>query len=362
MRSLQMFVVSAYKYFGFVMLLGILAGLGSYLFLHAFFFLNHGWIAPTVVSPSDERVLQLSSQVVQQTTLHAKLLAERAELVGRLEDARRVASAEERYQKRFKAAASSDLSARLSELSRLEDLRREYTRTKEQVDKSNEVVAGLSREKVEALYQAKLVTKDALVNADQQLSQMAQARLSLNQDEVSLGNRIEALRREVAALQTAQQVGARQRVEGHGASYETLRLEQEFSRSLLDAARARDSQRVLEDNLQAIDKSLLQFDALVRHAKASPYLRALEGNLTVAFVPYANLGNLQAGSPVYGCRLGPVLCRQVGKVAEVLEGEVAIRHPLYNQQERGQMVQLELTETRWSKEQVLYAGRAPLFF
>jgi hypothetical protein len=91
-------------------------------------------------------------------------------------------------------------------------------------------------------------------------------------------------------------------------------------------------------------------------------LRAAQGNVTVALFPYDNRGSVKAGAPLYSCMLGFVLCRKVGKVAEVLPGELEVHHPLHGAQSlRGQAARLELWRPQAAERPVLFAGRAPLF-
>jgi hypothetical protein len=83
-------------------------------------------------------------------------------------------------------------------------------------------------------------------------------------------------------------------------------------------------------------------------------------NATVALVPYANLDNIEKGTPLYACRLEMVLCREVGKVLEILPGEVAVKHPNRDSMLRGRMIEMQMTDAAAAENEVLFAGGRPL--
>src|SRR5438132_13341983 len=78
--------VNAYKAVGLVVLGAILAGLLSYLTMQGFFVFSRRWIAPTILSPTDERVLRLSVQLAEQSANRDRLLGERREPQTRLRE------------------------------------------------------------------------------------------------------------------------------------------------------------------------------------------------------------------------------------------------------------------------------------
>ena len=104
--------VNAYKALGSVLLALILGGLVSYLGVQVFFFVNHSWLTPTVVSPTDPEILQLNAQLAQQAASRDKLLAERRELEARMEQAERLLGSEKDFQERFRVALGSERTAR----------------------------------------------------------------------------------------------------------------------------------------------------------------------------------------------------------------------------------------------------------
>ena len=55
---LRKLIVSSYKVAGFVILLGILTGLASYVVMTLFYYGSSSWMAPVILSPGDRRVLE----------------------------------------------------------------------------------------------------------------------------------------------------------------------------------------------------------------------------------------------------------------------------------------------------------------
>lgn len=351
-------IVNVYKAMGSVLLGLILLGLFTYLGGQAFFMLNHGWVAPTIVSPTDPNILQLNAQAAQQSAARDKLLSERRDLQARLADAARIAEAEGAFQKRFKAALAEQRAAQEQALRRLASLHREYRQSRQEISLSNRAFAGLARERTDALYGARLVDQEAHLTTQHLLAQMAQTNLALSQSSVELDTRVEALKRELRGLEAAWAGLSGQ--DARGRTPDVLLLEREYTRSALELARAEDSRKALREDLNTLDGAIARYEQLLAGIQGSPYLRAIAGNLTVAFVPYENLENARPGTALYACAAKLVWCRQVGVVGKVLEGEVSVKHPIRQHFLRGVMVELQLEEGDAAREQLLHLGRPPL--
>lgn len=113
---------------------------------------------------------------------------------------------------------------------------------------------------------------------------------------------------------------------------------------------------------KVLQAAIARQDEIIRGLEQSPYLRAITDRATVALVPYDNLEGVGPGTQVVACRAVMVLCREVGRVLEVLPGEVAFKHPRREKMLRGQMLELRLTDRGASAEDVLFLGGAPLLF
>ncbi len=109
--------VNAYKAVGIAVLAAILAGLLSYLAMQGFFVFSHRWVAPTILSPTDERVLRLNVQLAEQSAARDRLAGERRDLQAKLEDAERVLLQQVVFQQQFRSALRTERGARAQELS-----------------------------------------------------------------------------------------------------------------------------------------------------------------------------------------------------------------------------------------------------
>jgi len=351
-------IVSLYKAVGTLALTLIMVGLVSYLAVQAFFLVGRSWLMPTVLSPSDERIFAANARLAQQNADRDRLMAERRELVGRIAQSRRITAAQRAFQARFAAALRSERTARTRDLRQLLSLRSSFKNAHEEIVTSNQAYVGVARVRAQDLKEAQLLTREGYLTQNYQLAQIASANLSFAEREVDLQRRVGDLKRQLEGLQ----VVAEGRTEDVEVTKEALLLEQELVHSRLEVARAEQDAAAAEAALAALDKTLARYDALLDSISGSPYMQALQRNLTVAFVPYENLDNAAPGTPLYGCRLGMLWCEQVGTVHQVLEGEVISQHPIRQQQMRGVMVEMKLNDPLWARRNLLHAGRPPLFF
>ena len=139
------------------------------------------------------------------------------------------------------------------------------------------------------------------------------------------------------------------------------RIAAELDRANRTTQRGRDASKADPKAREALQAGLARQDQLIAGLQRSPYLRALTGGATIAFVPYGNDG-ATAGTPVFACRLGMVLCREVGRVIGPLPGEATVKHPRRDRMVRGRMVELALDagERAAAAQDVLFLGGKPL--
>lgn len=358
-NKINAFAVSAYKFLGSVLLGLIMLGLISFLTVQGFFLVSRGWVTPTVISPVDERILTLNTQVAAQTSARDHVLAERRTVENRMADAERVIAAERAFQQRFQVALRSERNARDRVAKRLASLRREYNSTRAEILESNRAFSGLTRVRTDALYGARLLEQEDKLTINHHLAQLAQSNLSLAQTAVDMETRVELLNREIAGL-AAVQDGLGKDTLPDGMTSDVLLLEREYTQSALEQARAEATLKSLQQDLKALDDVALRYDTLIASLRASPYLKAIEKNLTVAFVPYENLSNAQQGTPLYSCAAKLFWCREVGVIGRMLEGEVSLKHPIRQYMLRGVMVELQLTDEPAAREDLLHLGRPPM--
>ncbi|MGB7206361.1 MAG: hypothetical protein WBD37_12880 [Anderseniella sp.] len=95
---------------------------------------------------------------------------------------------------------------------------------------------------------------------------------------------------------------------------------------------------------------------------ATPVGRAITNPVTVVFVPYENSDNFSTSQPLIRCAMMIAFCSKVGETGELIPGETNAVHPLFGKPLRGQFVEALLKNNNDAKEELLHAGRPPLFF
>jgi hypothetical protein len=251
--ALQPSIVRIYKMAGLVALTAILVGLVGFLVINIFYFFDHTWVRPVVLSPNHQRVIEASNQLADARNRASRLTGE----LGMLEE---------------KLAANE--------------------RTIADADRFLAEIGGAA---------------DAPKTPDQWLVRREVEKTRLDKD-----NRIG----------------------------ERAPLGQQIDQQ----------KRLIKDQ-----------EAVVNRLAQSPYLKAIENKVTLAFVANQNLRNIKLGTPLYGCVWGLVWCRKVGTVKAVLDGEVQDIHPHDESVQRGLMLEVDVSE--WgASETVLFAGAKPLWF
>jgi hypothetical protein len=361
---LNKLIVTAYKIAGFVILICILVGLGSYVVTAGFYFASSSWMAPFIIAPNDRRVVELKAQLAQQQTLRDGVAAQREEMLARLRDAERTIAAEKAFQGALRASVGRDAAARGASAGRLAALKTDYSVASAEISKANTDFAGLSRTRMREMFAAHLADRDDVLRGNMELASLAGANLNLSERVVLLDDQIIAARRQIAAFKHLDKALAAG--DGYGGTGEALTREalaalREHELSVGNVKRAEDTVATLRVTVASADAALKRYDALLDTIKTAPQLLASNAQLNVGFVPYTNMNAAAPGTTVYACRANLVWCRKVGKVGKRLDGEITGHHPVQKLEIRGVLVQVELTDSASAEEVVLHLGRAPLF-
>ncbi|MFZ5893501.1 MAG: hypothetical protein ACOY0T_20740 [Myxococcota bacterium] len=351
-------IVSAYRLLGFVVLVCILVGIVSYIGLNLTYFVHRAWVAPIVISPTDPRVLDLSSRMAHESWMREQVEASRIELTARIDRARRTVEAEKQYQESFQAALEQDANARRVAAWQLGRLHRQYAEVKKELQETSTAFSKVARDRSAQEFQAKLIDEDAMLARTQKLAEMSQSNLSLDDRGVEVTQRLLGSTREASVLERlAKQpkLGA----EARGLSYEGVNIAKQFQDSLLAVGTAEADAAAAEKALSALDKAVERYDHLIKTLDSASLMRAASHRLNLAFVPYDNQNRAQPGRPVFECVLQLLVCRRVGQIKTVLDGEVMGKHPVYGTDLRGEYVELEV-EGNAMHSRVLHVGRPPL--
>jgi hypothetical protein len=339
--ALAKLIVSTYRLLGFAILTLIVVVLVGYIAQSVFFYLNTSWIAPVAISPTDEKV------IAARTQLHAAL-DQRERTAAELAQAELTIDTHRSFQGEFAKAIKGDRNDRMAALSRLKQLAGTAAAARSEIRKTTNEFASASQDRMSKEWEAGLIDRQSMLSGKYQLAQISGANLSLAEKQAEYEARAAELASQAAALE-----GMVSGKGGAALSYDVLKIKREYEGSRLELAKALGDAKVLQS-------SLVRQDQTIADLKKSAYLRAMSDQTTVALVPYANLEGVKAGTPVFACRVGFVLCREVGQVAEILRGEVSFKHPRRDAQMRGQMVEVKLAENSASKEDILFIGDKPL--
>jgi hypothetical protein len=344
-------VVSAYRGLGFLILTIIVVILVGYIATSVFYMVSDSWIEPMVVSPTDERVLTLKSQLAEKTNLRDQVALE-------LQHTERFITSQQEFQSEFVKAVKADLAERKTTLRRLRSLASGYAGERSRIRRSNREFARQSKQQMHREYAARLIDRSQYLAGAYQLGQIANSNLSLAERQAEFETRAAEIDGEARALEA---ILSQKQATGHSdeasLSYEILKVKQEYDQSRLDTMKAIESRAALKE-------SLARYDAIIQSIKRSPYLRAADHTADVAFVPYGNLKDVKVGEPVYACGLEMIFCREVGSVKELLPGEVTFKHPFREKDLRGQMVELDLDndDADAVAKSVLFVGGKPMLF
>lgn len=343
--GLSRMFVGLYRLVGFAILTMIVIVLVSYLANAVFFYASSSWIAPVTVSSNDERVVSARTALLAQQDA-------RDRTAGDLAQAERAIAAHRAFQAEFAAAIRADRDDRKAALTRLRALTKSTASVRSQLRATSATYARSFAQRIEQEHAAGLIDRNTLLTGKYQLGQISGANLALAERQAEYEARADELASEMRALESMIE---NDREGGVALSFDVLQIKRELEASRLDLAKALADRELLVTSLERQDKAIAAVES-------SPYLRATAEDATVAMVPYDNLEHVQAGAPVYACRLSFVLCREVGTVKEVLRGEVTFDHPRRDSNLRGQMVELELSEPDAVKQDVLFVGAKPLMF
>jgi hypothetical protein len=343
-QKLSGHLVTAYRLLGFVILSIIVIVLLGYLITTAFFYMSNSWIVPMAISPTDEKVVSLQSQLAERQTTRDRIAAD-------LDQAERAIAVQQEFQLEFAKAIKSDLEGRRAALKRMYQLSSIAASTRAQIKRSNSAYATAAQRRMAEEWKAGLIDRDAMLSGKFQMAQISGNNLSLAERQAEYETRaadLDSQTRSLEALLTNESAQG-------SLSYDVLKIKQEFERSRLETARAVQNRDMLKAALAREEKLL---DSLAQ----SSYLKAIADEAHVAFVPYPNLSNVKKGEPVYGCWLTMVFCGKVGSVIEVLPGEVQFKHPTRDKTIRGQLVALKLDDDSDATDEVLFVGGRPLLF
>jgi hypothetical protein len=130
----------------------------------------------------------------------------------------------------------------------------------------------------------------------------------------------------------------------------------EIERSRLDL---RVQLGVLDREVKVLKQAVDSDGRILEIARTSPYYKALFKPVTLAFVPYENLKYAFKGTPVYFCLISIIICERVGTVSARYPAEEFARHPIFRTDMRGNLIEIDFIEEKYSKESVVFLNGKP---
>jgi hypothetical protein len=155
--------------------------------------------------------------------------------------------------------------------------------------------------------------------------------------------------------------GAVARPQPERADYQALLARRAYQESIIESEKAAARKKVIQSHIERLRGSTERYDKLIADLQGSAYVQATERRVTVAFVPYESLDNVEVGMSIYACRWGLVWCREVGTVGPALKGEVTETHPQTGSSLRGIMVEIRLSDEEAAEEQALFVDKRPFW-
>jgi hypothetical protein len=133
---------------------------------------------------------------------------------------------------------------------------------------------------------------------------------------------------------------------------EAVAREEHLVRIELEIVRLESEQRAKRAERKVVSAKLAKMDELEAQLRGRPLFRATERSLEVAFVPYSQSEGVFAGATVYECVWGIFHCNPVGSITEIVAGEVVLPDP-WGSPARGQYAVLDLHKHESAKAKVL---------
>lgn len=311
------------------------------------------WVAPTTLSADDDRVIETNAKLSEQQLVREKMRTD----IERID------------------VDLHGIDAAITRLNGVRETGRESLRwtafmTSSQADAARQRSRSLDEQQkllVAMIARQEMITGDAKVNAAAGLlsrHDIEREEQALDQLRLSLAaNRREAME---TTMQNAQFTatanvlrdnlkdgGAGATAVGPNGTLPEIVAGQDHAASIeLELIKLESTKRSLETQRAMAVDSIRRIDELFKQLRGRPVYRAAEAKTDVAFIPYSQLRGVESGSKLVTCAWTLFRCRDVGRIAEVLPGEVTAQDP-WGTLARGQYAILDLADHEAAKEKVL---------
>jgi hypothetical protein len=334
--------ITTYRIASVITWYSLLMFLAGYFALLSFYTLNKSWVAPVLISPSNDKILSLTSQIVASEQTLASL---------RLSSRTLAASNAEMLQRKvvllgvneqFEAAINRQMSDNVvsgKELNRLADQKHS------DVVATQTMLLDIDKNTADIQHNLKagLITRSEAMAQQTTAAQFRNAFTDAEVGEVVLrDNAKQKLNTDVAAVDTITK---------------GVELKSELAQIELTVKANQDT--IVNNNIQ-----IQKIEQAISTTRDNPYFVAAQSSkpVAMAFMSFDNQDNVRTDADVYNCYLSFVICRKVGKVVRIFSEEERASNPILKTDMRGTFVQLELSDRESVKSKTLFVGHRPLLF
>lgn len=320
----------------FILWGGSVSIIGFFLFMGVYL-TNHSWIAPTIISPTNDKILDLTAKLVTSEQTLATLTSDRDHQTLSIASLQKSISDLYKMDDKFRTVINAQGKSDTEDVPQLNALNADKAKDNERTH-SLLIQLDEAEKQVDADLQAGLVTRMDAINTKSSINQIRSAFTDSRVTEVLLQD-------------SAKQKSSSLTLVNALAQEAELRTGIMQFEILVKTGEA----QIASDNAQ-----IAELNQALAVAKTSPYFMATKGKVQFAFVPYDSQDSAKIGAPVYDCYLNFIACRQVGTVSQIFSDEEMVTHPIFHTEVRGFLVQLNLTRQASAKSQTLFIGSKPL--
>jgi hypothetical protein len=351
-NGLTPFYLLAYRIGAFLAITGSLLFLVGWAWIMVFFMCSASWLAPTVLAPTSDKMLQFQSGYLsvaqQQTTASVAyaqaqrqvtfLTQQRDELTKLLSQSRTAIKEEAAANTRILVGGDNVIRQRLQDHETNFGVQQQLAEVRAQN---------------ESLLAAGLITRSEAIQTRLAMQSFANAVTDTKSWELTLSQQMDDLnRKRETLLGKAKSVDAMAQVKAY------------FDIQQMAIQNATELKTAEEAGLAAKHQLDLANAALATLGQTA-YMAALREGSNLAFIPYDNKQIAKEGAEVYDCMLTIMICHKIGTIRRIYHDEQIVDFPLYNvklsRTVRGFMVELDVTDKSAMGSSVLFVNK-PLFF
>jgi hypothetical protein len=334
--------VNLYRVTAVVVLYGMFAAIAAYALLMGFYSVNKSWVAPVLISPSNDKILSLTAQMVaSQQTLDSLNLSTKSLREARAEMVQRRAVLQGLNEQLELAAARQ----KSDNITSGEELTRLATQKHADLRNTQSMLSDLDQGEsdVERNLKAGLITRSEALAQKTTLAQFRNAYTDAQVSEVVLKDSVrQKMSTDLSVVDTMSKA---------------VELRSELAQLDLNIKTGDD--QIVNNKVQ-----IENIQKAIRTTQDNPYFVAAQSTAAVemAFMPFDNQNAVSVDAPVYDCMLSFAWCTKVGTVSRIFSEEERATNPIFKTEIRGTFIQLDLTEHEAVKSKTLFVGRKPLLF